>query len=220
MDQQELHTNRPDGTFIMHSGPYAGLRTKLMGGNVLKSNNVVVHHHEPLIPYIFDASYAVVPPPDPAAAALVSSPVTLPPKEVVKPQTETYKTNTPTESNPWADLQIVVEDEDEIVHATVVSEREITPTEANQSNDLEPEELIEILVSRDLAHATMTAEEFNALKLSKRQLWKLYSQIIGHTTNKPTVPQAIDAILKRANASGGNYSRVTSAIKRVREQEN
>lgn len=219
MNNQEVHIARPDGTIIMTQGAFAGLRTKIMGGTTLKSNVVTIVHHDPTIPYIFDPSYAVIPPPNAAAAAAQMLQNPNPVKEEIKViKAETFISKTPTEANPWADLQIDIEDEDVEVVADVIEERELTAAEANASNDMTSDELIEMLMTRDVASASMTVEEFNALKLSKRQLWRLYEQVIGQTVNKPNVQIAIQHVLKKANSSPANYSRVTMAIKRVREQ--
>ena len=215
---QEFHVKRSDGTIIMREGQYAGLRAKLMGGQFSQSAYVTVVHQEPRIPYIFESGRANVLPPDPAKAAeqLRQNVPELVKKEETKIAAESFKSSTPTSANPWADLQIVVDDSEEIVEAEII-ETTLSPAEANTSNETTPEDLIELLLTRDLAQATMTVEEFNALKLTKRQLWKLFEQVIGQTTQKPTVENAITKILARANANAANYSRVISAIKRVRE---
>jgi hypothetical protein len=216
----EIHVAGPDGTIIMRDGAYAGLRAKVFGGTVVHGSQVTVVHHEPTIPVMFDAGHAKILPPDPIAALAQQQIPALPkveePKAIVG---ESFKSSMPTSTNPWADLQVTVDDDEELVVAEIIEECELTPAEANASNDLSTDELIEMLTSRDLAQATMTAEEFNALKLTKRQLWKLYEQVCGRGTNKVSVPQAIEKILKSANTNAANYTRVVAAVRRVREQD-
>jgi ribosomal 50S subunit-associated protein YjgA (DUF615 family) len=143
------------------------------------------------------------------------------PVEVVKPEivTEAFTKNSPTSADPWADIQITV-DEDEIVEAEVISSTDDKSNkDLNAMAELTPEELFAELLERDLRDFGLTEQEFNALRLSKRQLWKLNEQVIGRTANKPTVAQAIRAILEKANKDASNYARVMAAIKRVREQQ-
>jgi hypothetical protein len=215
----EIHVAGPDGTIIMRDGAYAGLRAKIFGGTVVHGSQVTVVHHEPIIPVMFDAGHVKVLPPDPAAALQQQVP-TLP--KVEEPKTiigESFKSSMPTSANPWADLQVTVDDDDELVVAEIIEDRELTPVEANVSNDMSTDDLIDMLTSRDLAQATMTSEEFNALKLTKRQLWRLHEQVCGRGTNKVSVSQAIEKILKNANMNAANYARVVAAVRRVRDQD-
>jgi hypothetical protein len=209
----ELVMKRPDGTVVMSQGALAGVRTKLLGGQASRSGVVRVTHAAPGPAAYFDPAYAVQRAPDPS---LVVKPV-----EVVKPEivTEAFTKNSPTSADPWADIQITV-DEDEIVEAEVISSTEDkSNAELNAMSELTPEELFAELLERDLRDFGLTEQEFNALRLSKRQLWKLNEQVIGRTANKPTVAQAIRAILEKANKDASNYARVMAAIKRVREQQ-
>lgn len=213
----EIHTQRPDGTFVATHGPFAGLRAKMMGGQTAKNGQIRIVHHEPTLPYYFDPAYSKAQPIEPS---LIQAQIVAAVEAEKKPEqtitTEAFTKNAPTEANPWADLQIEI-DEDEIVTSEVISEEPLSNAEINNSGELSTDELLDILINRDLRDFGMTNEEFNSLRLSKKQLWRLHEQIIGRSANKPTVSQAIKAVIDKANTSGSNYARVMQAIKRVRE---
>jgi hypothetical protein len=212
----ELVVQRPDGTIVMTQGAYAGVRAKLLGGQSVRSGTVRVVHAEPTpLPY-FDPAYAKPQPIDAnALVAVVAAPTQVEPEQ---PQitTEVFTKSTPTEANPWEDIQVTI-NEDEVVSAEIISDVPQSNGALNQPSELSPEELFDELINRDLRDFGLTEQEFNALRLSKRQLWLLNERVIGRTANKPTVPQAIRAIIEAANKDGSNYSRVMAAIKRVRE---
>lgn len=214
----EIVMHRNDGTIVMTQGALAGVRTKLLGGQASRSGVVRVAHAAPGPAAYFDPAYAQQKPIDPSA---IVKPVETPKAveaEQPKIMTEAFTKSAPTSADPWADIQITV-DEDEIVEAEVIETVEKSNAELNASSELSPEELFAELLDRDLRNFGLTEQEFNALRLSKRQLWKLNEQVIGRTANRPTVQYAIKAIIDKANKDASNYARVMAAIKRVKEQQ-
>jgi len=217
----EFHIAGSDGTITMQNGPYAGLRAKLIGQGieVRGGTPVRVVHNAPLVPFMFDPSRAPNQqlPPDAEALALVK-PVVV---EIVRDEpeivTEKFTTSTPTEANPFADLQVASFDDE-----TPVSVDSDSGAKPDADGDLgptvdvaSPEATLKELQERDLQKFGISIAEFNALGLSKSQTWKLYEQVIGRTTNRPAVQQAAQAILKKANANSSDYTRVVQAISRV-----
>lgn len=215
----ELHVASSTGHIIPKSGPLAGLRVKLLGKNVVRGGTPVrLVPGEERAPYFFDAAYVVKPVPaiDPEAAAATNKAVKNPePLEANDPVVESFRMSAPTEANPFADIQVATFDDDEAVSAGGVS---AAPGDADTAVD--PEELMQLLQERDLRKFGITDVEFTALCLSKAQVWKIYEQVIGRSTNRPTIQQAVAAVLKKSRANAADYSRVVSVIKRVRESEN
>lgn len=217
----EYHIAGADGTVVMQNGPFAGLRTKLIGQgiDVRGGTPVRVVHNAHLAPYMFDPGRAPSQQaaPDPSVLALIK-PVTA---EAVQPEheieTEKFTTTTPTEANPFADLQVASFDDETPVAVDSESEPkeiadgDVTPTAPVAS----PDATLAILQARELKDFGISIAEFNALGLSKAQTWKLYEQVIGRTTNRPAVQQAAQAILKKANANSSDYTRVVQAISRT-----
>lgn len=208
-----IHISRPDGSFVANAGEFAGTRVRVMSGTrVLGGARVSVTNYDSLVPAFFDPAGKMKPLRPDALPTREDPKDTLKARPDVKEiQMEQFTMSKPTEANPFADLQIVIDDDDDIVAAEIIGEVE------DAEEHLEGDELLESLFERDLKTAKLTAEEFNALKLNKKQLWHLNEQVIGRTVNKPTPSQAIKDILKSANSNGANYRRVIDAIKRVRE---
>ena len=214
------HVGRPDNTFIPTEGEFAGIRMKLVG-TPTRNPNVAIIHHNPMIPQYFDPGHVKPVPPDPdaarAAVALEKARETPVAKmEVKEIQTEKFTKNTPTDANPFADLQTIEIDEDELVQAE-------TPDAAGEFETIELDEgtgtMLDILLARDLKEFGVTAEEFNSIGLTKRQFWKLYEQVIGRVTNKPSSAQAVSTLLAKANANAADYSRFIQAVKRIQDAQ-
>lgn len=218
----ELHIGNVDGEVIMQSGPYAGLRTKLVGRGLDVRGNVPVRvvHNAPIVPFMFDPGYAISKQPAPDQAALDAMAPIVP--TVVEPvqeeiTMETFTSSTPMEANPFADIQTVSFDEE------IQVEVEPTPP-ADGATDLKsnneagtPAEMLQILRDRDLRKFGITNSEFNVLGLTKNQTWKLYEQVIGRSTTRPAIQQAASALLTRANANAADYTRFVQALARVVE---
>lgn len=218
----ELHIGSPDGTFIMDSGPYAGLRTKLVGRglSVGASTPIRVVHAAPPIIARFDPAYAVSAQPAPDQAALdAAKPAAVVEVATVEEEivTETFTSSTPTEANPFADIQTVSFDEETPVELAQPETDAQDGAETLSSNHEAgtPLDMLTILQGRDLRKASISNMEFNALGLSKSQTFKVYEQVIGRTTNRPPVQQAAQAILVKANANAADYTRVVQALARV-----
>ena len=219
----ELHIGSADGTFIMDSGPYAGLRTKLVGRGLSVGANTpirVVHSAPPIIAR-FDPAYSVSaqPAPDQAAldAAKPAAVVEVAPVQEEEIVTETFTSSTPTEANPFADIQTVSFDEETPVELAQPEAETRDGADALSSNHEAgtPQDMLTILQGRDLRKPAISNMEFNALGLSKSQTFKVYEQVIGRTTNRPPVQQAAQAILVKANANAADYTRVVQALARV-----
>lgn len=213
------HVGRPDGTFVPTEGEFAGLRMKLIGtGTPMRNPNIAVVHHNPPVLQYFDPGHAKPTPPDPESARAALHLMQAQEKPVVKMpvreiQTEKFTKNTPTEANPFADLQTIEIDEDELVQAeTDEGSQEFETIELDEGTTV-----LDMLLARELRDFGMTAEEFNSVGLSKKQFWKVYEQVIGRVTNKPSSAQAVTTILSKANANAADYSRVIQAIKRAQE---
>jgi hypothetical protein len=222
----EFHVAGSDGTVTMQSGPYAGLHAKLIGQGVDVRGGTAVRvvHNTHLVPFMFDPARAPNQqlPPDAAALAQVKPIIAEPVQEEQEIVTERFTTTTPTEANPFADLQVASFDDETPVSVDVETGTEEADTAPVADGDIAPtapvadaESTLEALQTRDLKNYGISIAEFNALGLSKAQTWKLYEQVIGRTTNRPAVQQAAQAILKKANANSADYTRVVQAISRV-----
>jgi hypothetical protein len=189
-----------------------------MGGSPVRGGDTVrIVNHEVGVPYLINPAGMARPPrPDliVATTAPIGDGVKARPDILAEEAIERFEQKKVTESNPFADLQIVVNDDDDVVAAEIVSEED----EEGQEIVATPDEILEQLLERDIKFAKLSEVEFNALQLSKKQLWHLHEQVIGRTVNKPTVAQGIQNILKSANSNGANYRRVVDAIKRVRDR--
>lgn len=217
----EYHVAGSDGTIIMQGGPFAGLRTKLIGQGIDVRHGMPVRvvHNEHIAPFIFDPAYApnAQPAPDPSAVATAAAETKKAIEVVPEIVTEKFSQSTPTEASPFAEIQVATFDEETPIQldapeggAAPEAGIDLPETEAIGS-----EKTLETLQTRELKDFGISVNEFNSLGLSKSQLWKLYEQVIGRTTNRPSVTIAAQTIMKKANANAADYTRVVQAISRI-----
>jgi len=216
----EIHLNDPYGNGTVRDGVFAGQNVLILGGRPVRAGAPVrVVHQAPQIPFVFDPTYAPdkQPPLDPEGAAAMAEAKKIPDViDLPEVEMETFTKSTPTEANPFADMQIATFDEDEsVAMLPEVTESPAVPgavTESTQKTSSDPEELIKILQERDLRRFGISDSEFNALCLKKAQVRKIYEQVIGRSSNQPTVNQAVQAILKKARSNAADYTRVVNSI--------
>lgn len=118
----------------------------------------------------------------------------------------------------YADLGLIADDEDEI-DQDVEPIDEVSNASLNKQNISEPEEIFEMLATKDIRSFGITKEDFNALKLTKKQIRKLYDSVTGKPSSNQETSSLKKEIRKVASQSYANYKRVMSEIKKIRETQ-
>ncbi len=119
----------------------------------------------------------------------------------------------------FADMGLIVDDEDAVDATEEQDNTEVSLKDANAPNFSTPEEMFEILASKTIKNFEMTKDDFNALKFTKGQIRKLYSSVTGKSHNNQEIVTLKKEIRKVANQSIANYKRVLNEIKTIRAEK-
>jgi len=118
----------------------------------------------------------------------------------------------------FADLGLIDVDDD-IVETEVDETVEVTNAEANKPNLSEPEEVFEMLATKDIHSFGITKDDFAALNLTKKQVKRLYESVTGKSPNNQEGPALKKEIRKISMQSYANYKRVIAEIDKIRNPE-
>jgi len=122
----------------------------------------------------------------------------------------------------YADFGLISDDDDDVIESDASDSsdaEELVPSEVNKPNFADPEDVFEMLATKDIRTFGITKEDFAALKLTKGQTRKLYESVTGKSSNKLEGQTMRKEIRKIASQSLTNYKRVLGEIKLIRSPE-
>lgn len=119
-------------------------------------------------------------------------------------------------ASPFADIGIITEDDDVLAEDEDASEAyQPTNEELNAPNQTAPEDLFAELLERGAKGFGISKEELSALKLTRKQVKALYTDVTGRNPGNVTIPKMKSRVRAVAGGSYADYTRVMSAIKKV-----
>jgi len=118
-------------------------------------------------------------------------------------------------ASPFADIGIITEDDDVLAEEEDSEAYQPTNEELNAPNQTAPEDLFAELLERGAKGFGISKEELSALKLTRKQVKALYTDVTGRNPGNVTIPKMKSRIRAVAGGSYADYTRVMSAIKKV-----
>ncbi len=206
-----VDVRRDDGDSLI--GSHMRKPKFLSNGLVLKSARINVQHNT--TPAVF------FPGVDPQRTFTSSVPV---PEvavdnepEVIYEQPTFVQVRKETAQDIFADMGLIADDDDAVESEIIEDDIEtVSNADANKPNIADPEDVFEILSSKDIRNFGLTKEDLSALKLTKRQVRELYQNVSGKNGANQESSNLRKEIRKIADQSFQNYKRVMTEIKRIR----
>jgi hypothetical protein len=119
--------------------------------------------------------------------------------------------------NVFADIGLIVEDDDVLAEDEDTTGYEPTNAELNAPNVVDPSDLFAELAERGSKSFGISKEELATLKLTRKQVKSLYTDVTGKNPGNVTIPKMKSRIRGVASDSYADYTRVMNAIKKVME---
>lgn len=155
----------------------------------------------------------------PLGAVAPAEPVNTAPAEVVDDEELNLQGFTAkkqmSSASPFADIGIITEDDDVLAEDEDTETYQPTNEELNAPNQMAPEDLFAELIERGAKGFGISKEELSALKLTRKQVKALYTDVTGRNTGNVTIPKMKSRIRAVAGGSYADYTRVMTAIKKV-----
>lgn len=120
-----------------------------------------------------------------------------------------------TTASPFADIGIITEDDDVLAEDEDTDAYQPTNEELNAPNQMAPEDLFAELLERGAKGFGISKEELSALKLTRKQVKALYTDVTGRNPGNVTIPKMKSRIRAVAGGSYADYTRVMTSIKKV-----
>lgn len=119
--------------------------------------------------------------------------------------------------NVFADIGLIIEDDDVLAEDEDTADYEPTNAELNAPNVVAPEDLFAELADRGSKSFGISKDELATLKLTRKQVKSLYTDVTGKQPGNVTIPKMKARIRGVASDSYADYTRVMNAIKKVME---